>query len=209
MKEKVSNIAAAVLAGGCNSRMAGQNKSFIQIDGKPIIARTIEVLGGIFEEIILVTNSPQEYKAYKKAVVLARDIIEGAGPLSGIHGALSATEKEAVFFVACDMPFLHNALISEQLKVFTEIECDCLVPRIGSSMEPLHAIYKKSLRNNIYGFVKNSSDYSIRSFFKTVNVYYWDLVNTPFNKRMFKNLNTKEDLLKLRGCYAGKVKGLA
>ncbi len=195
MKEKINDIAGAILAGGRNSRMAGQNKSFIQINGKPIIAKTIGLLGGIFEEIILVTNSPQEYKSYKKAVVMVEDIIKGAGPLSGIHAALSVTEKEAVFFVACDMPFLHNASIRQQLELFTKIDCDCLVPIIGSCLEPLHAIYKKSLRDNIYGFLRDSSDYSIRGFFKTVNVYYWDLENSRFNKKIFKNVNRKEALL--------------
>lgn len=209
MKEKVSNIAAAVLAGGRNSRMAGRNKGFIQIGGKPIIARTIELLGEIFEEIILVTNSPQEYKSYRKAVVMVEDIIKGAGPLSGIHSALSVTGKEAVFFVACDMPFLHNASIRQQLELFAKIDCDCLVPRIGSSAEPLHAIYKKTLRDNIYGFVKDSNDYSIKSFFKTVNVYYWDLEDSRFNKKIFKNVNTKEDLLKAGGHYESKIKSLA
>ena len=209
MKTEVTNVAAAILAGGRNSRMAGQNKGFIQIDGKPIIARTIELLEGIFEEIILVTNSPQEYKSYKKAVVMVEDIIKGAGPLSGIYSALSVTRKEAVFFVACDMPFLHNASILQQLELFAKIDCDCLVPRIGSFAEPLHAIYKKSLRDNIDGFIRDSNDYSIRSFFKTVNVYYWDLENSRFNKKIFKNVNTKEDLLKTRGCYENKVKSLA
>jgi len=209
LKGEVSNIAVAVLAGGKNSRMSGHDKGFIQIGGKPIIARTIELLREIFKEIILVTNSPQKYKSYKKAAVIAEDIIKGAGPLSGIHCALSVSGKEAVFFVACDMPFLHNALIRQQTELFAKIDCDCLVPRIGSCVEPLHAIYKKNLKDNIYAFLKDSRDYSIRSFLKTINVYYWDLENSRLNKRMFKNVNTKEDLLKVRGYHEGKVKSLA
>lgn len=194
-KDKIiSNIAAAILAGGKNSRMSGFNKAFIQIDGIPIIQRTLKLLKGIFEEVVLVTNSPQDFSAYDKEVIIATDIIKNVGPLGGMHSALSVTSKKAVFFVACDMPFLHNALISKQLNYFSKTNCDCLVPRLDASVEPLHSIYKKYLKDKINSFVQNSNDYSIRNFLKTIDVYYWDLTNNRLNREIFKNLNTKEDL---------------
>jgi len=198
LKKKVSDIAAAVLAGGMNSRMAGQNKCFIEIYGKPIISRTVELLGGIFEEVILATNSPQEYKSYKKTVVMVGDIIKGAGPLSGIHSVLSVAKEEAVFFVACDMPFLHNEMIRRQLEYFKTKNCGALVPKVGNFIEPLHAIYKNNLAVDIRRFVKEGSNYSIRSFLKTVNVCYWHLEENPFHRNIFKNINTEEDARAVR-----------
>jgi len=197
-KDKVvNNIAAAILAGGKNSRMSGFNKAFIQIDGIPIIQRTLKLLEGMFEEIILVTNLPQDFKAYDREVIITTDIIRDIGPLGGMHSALSATSREGIFFIACDMPFLHNALIRRELKRFSETNCDCLVPRLGASVEPLHSVYKKYLKDKISSFVKVRNDYSIRSFLRTINVYYWDLENNGLNRNIFKNLNTKEDLEKL------------
>ncbi len=199
-KDKVvNNIAAAILAGGKNSRMSGFNKALIEINGTPIIERSIKILQGIFEEIIIVTNSPEEFKSFEKETRIITDRIKNVGPLGGIHAALSTTSKEGVFFVACDMPFLHNALILRQLKDFRRANCECLVPRIGDSIEPLHAVYKKALKEKINGFVKDSQDYSIRSFLKTSNVCYWDLKNSRLNRGIFKNLNTKEDLEKAGG----------
>lgn len=199
MKERVRNIAAAVLAGGENSRMSGRNKGFICISGEPIITRTVRLLGEIFEEIVLVTNSPQEYKAYKDMFYLAEDIIKGAGPLGGIHSALSATKKEAVFFVACDMPFLHNALISRLVRRFSKLDCDALVPRINSFIEPLHGIYKKSLRDKLELFLRTNTDYSVRNFLAALNVEYFDLADNASNRKVFKNLNTPDDLQKAIG----------
>ena len=63
----------------------------------------------IFKEVILVTNSPEDYVLFENECRIIPDIIKDKGPLGGIHSALSNTAKKAVFFVACDMPYLHNA----------------------------------------------------------------------------------------------------
>jgi len=101
------------------------------------------------------------------------------------------------------MPFLHNALIRRQIKCFSETNCDCLIPRLGASIEPLHSVYKKYLKDKINSFVKVSNDYSIRSFLETINVCYWDLKNSRLNRKIFNNLNTKEDLEKAGGFLCG------
>ncbi len=197
-------MAGAILAGGKNSRMAGKNKAFIQIYDKPIIQRTAHLLKGIFEEVILSTNSAQDFSSYKDIIVKV-DLIKDVGPLGGIHSVLSVTSKAAVFFVGCDMPFLHNEMILQQIEYFKKRDCSALVPRINDFIEPLHAIYKKDIAGNIISFVRKKGSYSIRDFLKTVNVYYWDLEDTSFNRGIFKNINTEEDARAIKS----EIKGLA
>jgi len=195
LPDKISvNIAAAILSGGKNKRMGGRNKAFVEIDGAPLIQNTIKLLKEIFPEVLIVTNAPAEYSAYKKDCRIIGDEIKDIGPLGGIHTALSKTSKAAVFFVACDMPFLHNAFIREEIEYFNKTGCDGLVPRVGTLIEPLHAIYKKGLKDRVADFVKNSGDRSIKSFLETVNVSYWDLEDNLLHRSIFKNLNTEEDL---------------
>lgn len=203
MRDKVNDIAAAILAGGENLRMSGFNKAFIKINGTTIVQNTMALLKGIFEEVILVTNSPEDFKLYESQSIIIRDAIKGIGPLGGIHSALSRTSKKGVFFVACDMPFLHNAFIRRELNVFKQIDCDSVVPRIGSFIEPLHAVYKKNIEGNIRYFIKNNNNFSIKSFLETVDVYYWDLKNSHSNRNIFRNLNTKEDLRNAKGVICG------
>jgi len=93
----VENISGAILAGGRNKRMGGVNKSFIEIQGSPIIQRSVNILKEIFEEIIIVTNSLTDYEPYKKECRVVTDIIKGIGPLGGIHSALSHTTKRRFF----------------------------------------------------------------------------------------------------------------
>lgn len=199
MKIKETEIGGVILAGGKNSRMLGRNKSFIDIGGMPIIEKTIRLFNNIFDEAILVTNSPNDYKEYAERVIIVGDEIKDVGPIGGIYTGLSKTSKTAVFFVACDMPFLHNGLIRRQLNYFKKKECDCLVPRIGNSAEPLHAIYKKKLKDDIYEFLKNRNNCAIRDFLKTISASYLDLEPSPAHQQAFQNLNIPQDLKRLEG----------
>lgn len=203
-----TKIAAAILAGGRNRRMGGVNKSLIKIKDISIIQRTVDILKEAFEEVLIVTNSPQDYELYRKGCLIVTDRIKNVGPLGGIFTGLSETTKEAVFFVACDMPFLHIGLIKQQISRFHELNCNCCVPRIGGFIEPLHAVYKKKLRGHISSFIKSNGSYSVKAFLQKTNVCYLDLKDNVFIQRAFRNVNTQEDLKEvLRD--EGKIKSLA
>ncbi|MFH2138553.1 MAG: molybdenum cofactor guanylyltransferase [Candidatus Omnitrophota bacterium] len=189
-----NQVTGAILSGGRNRRMKGRNKAFIEIDGNPIIDRTVAIFESIFNEIIIITNEVEEYSNYRDKCVIVNDEIKNIGPLGGIHAALSTAKNNAVFFSACDMPNLHNEIIISQIDYFNKKKGDALLPRIGNLVEPLHAIYKKSIKDDLEQFIKNSPDHSVKSFLKTINVAYWDLENTSFYRNTFKNINTPEDI---------------
>jgi len=195
--QEASRISCAILAGGDNKRMSGKNKAFLEIKNIPIIQRTITLLKRISDEILLVTNSVDNYGQFGKDCRIVTDIIKGIGPLGGIHAGLSESTKEAVFFVACDMPFLHNEAVSEQIKEFFLCRCDALIPRMQIEIEPLHGIYQTKLASLIQSFTERNSNHSIRGFLETVNVCYWDIDDSPFYQKVFTNLNTPEDVRRL------------
>lgn len=190
----MSNVAAAILAGGKNTRMKGRNKAFIPIGGVPIIKRNLDILNKLFKETIIVTNSPGEFSAFEKNSMIITDLIKNCGPLGGIYSALSATKKRAVFFTACDMPNLNKPLIKRLVKYFESSNFDALLPRINSSVEYLHGIYRKELKDRLKVFLAKGKDYSVRGFLATVKAGYLDLKDTPLNRRIFSNLNTPQDL---------------
>ena len=189
-----TNISAVILSGGRNTRMEGRDKAMLSVAGQPILERSISVLEQIFEELIIVTNDTRTYNY--KGIKIVKDEIKNIGPLGGIHAGLGYLSGKAGFFVGCDMPFLHNDIIRQQVEHFNRTPCDALVPRIGGSIEPLHAVYKTSLKDKINNFVKKSDDHSIRSFLKTTNVHFFDLQDTASNRQCFRNINTPEDLKK-------------
>ena len=170
MINKPLHIACAILAGGKNTRVGGKNKAFIKINKIYLLENITEILKKIFEEIIIVTNNPDEYDLVKDKYIIINDKIKNIGPLGGIYSALLQTTKKAIFIVACDMPYLHNDVIQKEINTFNTFNCDAVVPKIGHYIEPLHSIYRKDITDKLYSFIKNHQNYSISNFLKVINV---------------------------------------
>ena len=61
-------------------------------------------------------------------------------------------------------------------------------------MEPLHAIYNKSIEPQLAVFLKSVNKYSIENFIKDLDVRYNNLDDSEKNKKAFMNINTPQDL---------------
>lgn len=189
----ISNISGVVLAGGVNSRFNGMVKAKIVIGRKTIIARTSDILRNIFSEIILVTNSPEEFVEFPEFKFVS-DEIQNRGPLGGIHAALKATSGEAVFIFAGDMPFIDEEIITILINSYTEHKCEILIPKTGDFIEPLHSIYSKAILQNVEKFLEANNKNAVREFIKGVNTYYLPLESSEKTRKAFTNINYPEDL---------------
>ncbi|MBI5220123.1 MAG: molybdenum cofactor guanylyltransferase [Bacteroidia bacterium] len=187
-------MTGVILAGGKNTRIGGKCKAFIQLNDTSIISTTISTLEQIFNKIIIVTNNPSDFTAFKSKYSIITDNIKDIGPLGGIHSSLYYCSSEAIFVVPCDMPYLNRELIEKQIEFYNKSDCDALIPRIGTSIEPLHAIYKKTINNRLQSFIKKTRDYSIREFLKLINVQYMDMKGNKSNRKAFTNINTIGDI---------------
>lgn len=197
---KTLKIAGVILAGGKNTRIGGKCKAFIQLNNKSFFNIITSTLEQIFNEIIIVTNNPSDFTAFINKYSIITDEIKNIGPLGGIYSALYYCSAEAIFIVPCDMPYLNKELIEKQIEFYTKSDCDTLIPRMGSFIEPLHAIYKKTINNRLQSFIKETQDYSIRKFLKLINVQYMDIENNKLNRQAFTNINTNEDFEKINKC---------
>ena len=131
----IKNVTGVVLAGGKSIRF-GKNKAIAEINGERLISRVVNMLGLVFEKIIIISNSPYEYRYLD--VPIYEDIIKGLGPLGGIYTGLSYMDCEAGFFVACDMPFLNEHLIRHMIEIRTDY--DAVIPKIDWRIEALHSL---------------------------------------------------------------------
>jgi molybdopterin-guanine dinucleotide biosynthesis protein A len=183
-----------ILAGGRNHRME-TNKAFLEIDGVRIIDRTIRLYRTIFEEIIIVTNSPLLYLEH--GVTVVTDFFKASGPLSGIYAGLFFASANHAFVCPCDMPFLNDSFIEHMIKLTSSN--DIVVPYSGDGFQPLHAIYGKKCLPVAKKMLERGK-LKISDMYKGLKVLTIkeDVIDSfdPARK-MFFNVNTHEDMKKI------------
>ena len=133
---KIAGVTGVILAGGASSRM-GSNKALLPHKGGRFIESIYRQLSEIFPEVILVTNSPEQYHFLPCRKV--SDRFRGMGALAGIHAGLANSSNPAIFTVACDMPHLAPRLIRHIAR--RGAGYDLVLPRSEGGYEPLHALY--------------------------------------------------------------------
>lgn len=183
-------MTAIVLAGGKSSRMK-TNKALLSLGEKTMIEGIIDKLRDLFPEIILVTNTPEEYRFL--GLPMVGDVFQQVGPLAGLHAGLLAASSPHVFAVACDMPFLNLELIrymQEQMDGYAVV-----VPRLGELIEPMYAIYSKECLAPIERKLQ-AGEHKIISFYDSVPVRYIDqeeIEQFGSASEIFFNVNTPEE----------------
>jgi molybdopterin-guanine dinucleotide biosynthesis protein A len=188
----IGDVTGVILAGGKSSRF-GVNKALLEINGSKLIDRVTGLLISIFERVILITNSPDEYSYL--GLPIREDLIKGLGPIGGILTGLEDINNEAGFFIACDMPFISEDLIRYIVSISGGF--DAVVPKIDWKIEPLHALYRKSCLPVIRGLIA-SGVYQTFKAFDTLNVRYLNEAEIRANDpqmRSFFNVNRPEELI--------------
>ena len=129
-----------ILSGGLSTRFNGQNKAVISVGGRRVLDRLYAVFSELFDEIILVTNHPQQFLEWD--LIIATDLFPVRSSLTGIHTGLFYMQNPFAFFSACDTPFLNKELV-ETLLQHIDNKYDIIMPETSAGMEPLCAIYSK------------------------------------------------------------------
>jgi molybdopterin-guanine dinucleotide biosynthesis protein A len=190
-------MTSIVLAGGKSSRL-GRNKLMEAIGGRPLLARVLDILGQVSDQVIVVVAQGQELPgvgADPRPMVTA-DIYPGKGALGGIYTGVLASASFESLVVGADMPFLSPRLLSYLMSLSAGF--DVVMPRIGREIEPLHAVYSKTCLEPMKQQIERA-DLTIRHVLDQVRVRYVgeDEINgfDP-NHLSFFNVNTPSDLKK-------------
>jgi molybdopterin-guanine dinucleotide biosynthesis protein A len=192
-------MTGVILAGGKNSRI-GFKKAFLEIGGKRIIDRSVEIYKKIFDEILIITNTPEDYQYLSKSVILGKeknlklkiytDLIPNRGSLGGIYTGLYYSKSDYAFFSACDMPFLSEDVI-RHIVLQASPDRDIIVPYFKRRLHPLHAVYSKRCLPIMKEMVEKNR-LKIKDLFKEFNVQkFTDMPKTKLPP--FFNINTTED----------------
>lgn len=196
-----SDITGVILAGGKSLRM-GTNKSFLKIGNQTIIERIVDLMRSIFPEVIIITNSPDEYKFLN--IPLYEDIYKWKGPLAGIHSALTHTKTEKIFVLSCDVPLMTKEMI--QYIVDYKSDKPVIFCEAAGYHQPLVGIYSKKIIKEIEYFISNN-DLNDKSFHKFLSSIETEIIHPQslsfYKDEIFYNVNNMNDyneLLQLIQC---------
>lgn len=180
-----------ILTGGKSSRM-GRNKAFLRLNGEVIIERTVRLFNDLFDEVILVTNSPDEYKYLNTRIV--SDIYPQGGSLIGIYSGLYHSSSQYSFVAACDMPFLKKDFIEYIIK--QKDNYDIVIPFSKDGQEPLHAIYSRVCLNPMEEQIKrgNLKIIDIIPGLKVRRIERDEIISFDPEFTSFINVNTPSEL---------------
>lgn len=184
-----------VLAGGLATRLSGRNKAFIRIQGKKIIDHTHALFKALFQETILVTNTPELYREWDFKIV--SDIFQVRSSMTGLHAGLYHASFPFAFAVACDSPFLNRDLIKGILSHINE-DTYMAIPKVEKGHEPLCAVYSKKCLTDLETCLKNQRYQIIEIMDKgpTIRIPESELRQLDPTLKSFFNINTPFDLKK-------------
>ncbi len=164
------DIGFIVLAGGKGLRL-GQDKASETIGDRSLLERVVSRLALFDSDILIVSASERifpQLNGYPRLRTVA-DIYLNKGPLGGVYAGLKASDSFYNFVVACDMPFLNQALLRYMMQISAGF--DLVVPRLGELVEPLHAVYSRACLAPIESLLKQG-DLRLRRLFALVEVRY-------------------------------------
>ncbi len=181
-----------VLAGGLSRRLEYKNKALLKIGGKSIIERIIDALSEVTADMLLITNSPDEFKHLN--IPMFGDIIPGSGSLGGIYTGLKVSETYHNLIIACDMPFIRPSLLT--LLIQQSRGYDVVIPVTPDGHHPTCAIYSRDCIKPIESQIR-SGNLKISDFFPNVRTRRIDFntLHDQYDQIMFFNINTEEDYL--------------
>jgi molybdopterin-guanine dinucleotide biosynthesis protein A len=181
------------LAGGENSRFAGKHKALMQVGGKRILDRIFDVMAGVFDDLILVTNTPGRYLEWDATIVTDR--LQSRSALTGIHTGLFYARTDYAFFTAGDTPFLKKEMVTAVVAGITP-GIDIVMPETEKGREPLCAAYSRSCLESARHSVENGRFKIMRAFRKKNIKIISAKASRKADPRLlsFFNVNTPADL---------------
>jgi molybdopterin-guanine dinucleotide biosynthesis protein A len=183
-------ISGVVLAGGQGRRMGGVDKGLQMLRGKPMVQWVVERFAPQVDSVLINANQNIErYAAFGYPVVCDR--ISGfAGPLAGLHAALSTEGHSLVATVPCDAPLLPADLVARLAVALEAHGASIAVARTLQQPHPVFCLCRRSVLPDLSAFLESGG----RRFeqwcaaLRAVEVAFDDQVEA------FSNINTLDDL---------------
>jgi molybdenum cofactor guanylyltransferase len=188
-----NEVTGVLLAGGKSQRM-GKDKRFLLVGEETLLERGLRVLHSMFQEVLVVIAQDSTPLSVDARVV--RDLVPECGSLGGLYTGLMQAMTPWAFVVACDMPFLDQAVIVQFTK--RKALADIVMAKLAGRLHPIHALYGKRCLPPLEQMIQ-ARQLKIQELVSHVSLHVQyvtetDLFTIDPSGRSFQNINTPVDL---------------
>ena len=140
----------------------------------------------------LLVNANQNLETYAGfGYRVIPDLVGGyAGPLAGLHRALSEAQHELVATVPCDSPFLPRDLVARLREALETRGADLAVARTGDQPHPVVCLCRKTLLPGLTAYLETGGR-KIDAWYAALKVIE---VSFDDEAEAFSNINTEAEL---------------
>jgi molybdopterin-guanine dinucleotide biosynthesis protein A len=168
--------------------MGGVDKGLQAFRGEPMVAAVLKRFRPQVDEVLI--NANQNLDQYERFGyrVIPDEITGFAGPLAGLHRALSEARHELVATVPCDSPFLPGDLVS---RLGSQLGGnDLAVAKTLAQAHPVFCLCRKRVLPHLTAFLE-AGGRKIDAWYATLSV-----VEVAFDDEAdaFRNINTADEL---------------
>ncbi|MFY0677786.1 MAG: molybdenum cofactor guanylyltransferase [Neptuniibacter sp.] len=186
------NMAAVILSGGQGSRMGGQDKGLILIDGRPMVMRALELAARFTRTFVISCNRNQSTYSQFKCKLIADQLSDFQGPLAGIHSALSHFEQDFshLLVLPCDTPWLNETLLAELVTAAKNNPSSICYLATKDRPQFLHAVIPAALTSSLNSWLESGE----RAVYKWYRQHPVVEVKVADNSESLRNINTQSDV---------------
>ena len=183
-------LTALLLVGG-ESRRMGRDKATIELGGRPLWERQLELLRGVRPEKIFV-SARSAPSWLPDTVELLVDDAPSRGPLSGLTKGFVEMRTTHLLVLAVDMPIMSAAELGSLLERATK-GCG-VVPTVAERAEPLAAIYPAEAATDFQAALSDSVfslQPLVRKLAATGKITLWPVAKD--SARLHRSVNEPSD----------------
>lgn len=187
-----STAVCAILAGGEGRRLGGVNKATLNVGGRRMVDRLVDLVRPQCHDLALCLQTRTRWAADTGLKVLLDRPATGRGPLGGICAALHWAKEHPkqphwVVTIPVDIPFLPTTLVER----LTETDSDITVAQSGERDHHVVAAWRPHLAEAL-DLALTDGPVAVRSFqsMHAVSQVTWPVDTSD----PFLNINTPEDI---------------
>lgn len=186
-----------LLAGGLARRMGGGDKCLLPLGDKTLLSRSLGRAQTQVDQLLLSANGNALRFARTKLKVVPDVFSDFPGPMAGIHAAMSWMQRERpdcqwLASFACDTPFFPRDMVDQLAAAITEPDCKIAVARSGDKIQPVFALWHKSLIEEFAQTLEKGEIPWLQHWIVEHPHVVVDFASEPFDP--FTNINAPQDL---------------